>query len=274
MSVINEVIVTDPQILSQNLATFWNKYFTSSEWNKLIWSPELKLLVAVLFQGNCSIIQTSPNGMNWKVISPPQKNCWSSVTWAVDLGLFVAVSFNGVNRVITSPDGINWTLRNASAQSYWIDLVYARELGLLVALASTGETLVMVSNDAINWVSVQVPKMFQMFSLAWSPELSLFVAIGFDKENKVLISPDGTNWTVHSINIDQNIVSKNTLKIVWSKDLGYFLIRVKLGNNNYNLLTSTNGIDWVPQQKKIFFPNECVFDTITWSKEFISEFLG
>jgi hypothetical protein len=43
------------------------------------------------------------------------------ITWAPELGLFVAVSISGTgNRVMTSPDGINWTTRNSGPDNDYV----------------------------------------------------------------------------------------------------------------------------------------------------------
>jgi hypothetical protein len=61
------------------------------------------------------------------------------VTWAKELGLFCAVSFDGSgNRVMTSPDGITWTSRTSAANNQWLSVTWAKELGLFCAVSKTG----------------------------------------------------------------------------------------------------------------------------------------
>ena len=59
----------------------------------------------------------SSNGINW-VLSSTSDNNWRSVCWSPQLLIFVAVSSNGTNRVMTSSNGINWTSRLLVANSW------------------------------------------------------------------------------------------------------------------------------------------------------------
>jgi hypothetical protein len=44
---------------------------------------------------------TSPDGITWTGIAAPEASTWTSVTYGN--GLFVAVAYNGTNRIMTSP---------------------------------------------------------------------------------------------------------------------------------------------------------------------------
>jgi hypothetical protein len=63
----------------------------------------------------------SADGITWSPATEAQTNAWQSVTYGN--GLFVAVSSNGTNRVMTSPDGIIWTSRSIEANQ-WSGIVY------------------------------------------------------------------------------------------------------------------------------------------------------
>jgi len=58
--------------------------------------------------------------------SASEQNGWYSVTYGN--GLFVAVSYDGTNQVMTSADGITWTARSASEQNQWYSVTYGNGL--------------------------------------------------------------------------------------------------------------------------------------------------
>src|SRR5690606_5527398 len=68
-------------------------------------------------------------------------NSWTSVTYGN--GLFVAVAYDGTNRVMTSPDGITWTSRSAPEANVWYSVTYGN--GLFVAVSTSGTNRVMTS---------------------------------------------------------------------------------------------------------------------------------
>jgi hypothetical protein len=75
----------------------------------------------------------------WIQRSSAADNNWTSVAWAPELGLFVAVANTGTgDRVMSSPDGINWTSRSSAADNNWQSVAWSPELGLFVAVAITG----------------------------------------------------------------------------------------------------------------------------------------
>jgi hypothetical protein len=62
--------------------------------------------VAVAGNGSTRVM-TSPDGINWTAQTSPASNNWTGVTYGGPTGnkLYVAVSFNGVSRVMTSATG-------------------------------------------------------------------------------------------------------------------------------------------------------------------------
>ena len=96
---------------------------------------------------------------NLSLVSPPVNNSWQDITWAPELGLFVAVSDTGTgDRVMTSPDGIAWTTRSNPVDNNWRSVTWAPELGLLVAVAYSGSgDRVMTSSDGITWTTRSTP---------------------------------------------------------------------------------------------------------------------
>ena len=65
--------------------------------------------------------------------------------------LFVAVSTNGTNRVMTSTDGTTWTARSASEANGWRSVTY--DNGTFVAVSDTGTNRVMTSTDGTTWTA-------------------------------------------------------------------------------------------------------------------------
>ena len=77
---------------------------------------------------------TSPDGITWTARVSAENNSWRGITYAN--GLFVAVSIDGVNRVMTSPNGITWTAETASAANSWRSVTYGN--GIFVAVSADG----------------------------------------------------------------------------------------------------------------------------------------
>ena len=65
---------------------------------------------------------------------------------------FVAISYDGTNRVMYSSDAINWTSTNNGVEANnWEGVTYGD--GKFVAVASSGTNRVMYSTDGINWTA-------------------------------------------------------------------------------------------------------------------------
>jgi hypothetical protein len=64
----------------------------------------------------------SPDGITWISRTSTANNYWSSVAYGN--GLWVAVSGDGADQVMTSPDGITWTSRTSSANTAWNSVAY------------------------------------------------------------------------------------------------------------------------------------------------------
>ena len=86
-------------------------------------------------------------GETWTSRTAAEANGWRSVTYGGSL--FVAVSMDGTNRVMTSSDGITWTSRTAAEANEWRSVTYGG--GLFVAVSSNGNNRVMTSSDGITW---------------------------------------------------------------------------------------------------------------------------
>ena len=175
---------------------------------------------------------------------------WTSVCWAPELSLFVAVANNGGgsgNRVMTSPDGINWTAQAAATDSMqWQSVCWAPELSIFVAVAGgTTGNRVMTSSDGINWTAqAAATDLISWRSVCWAPELSLFVAVAGEAGvagNRVMTSPNGTSWTARVAASD--LMSWRS--VCWAPELSLFVAvaATTVGTGN-RVMTSPDGITW------------------------------
>jgi hypothetical protein len=171
-------------------------------------------------------------GTTWTAQTSAADNNWLSVTYGN--GLFVAVSSNGTNRVMTSPNGITWTSRNATASNSWGGVAYGN--GIFVAVGNSGTNRVMTSPDGITWTS----RASAAETNAWNTVTygnGIFVAVaGSGTGNRVMTSPDGINWTIRTSAADNNWRS-----VVYGN--GIFVAVSQTGTGN-RVMTSPDGITW------------------------------
>lgn len=133
---------------SRTLPTLINPQFRC-----ICWSDTLGIFLALTYTDGQGV--TSSDGITWTAVTLSSAAGWTSVVWAEDLGLFVAVADSGATaRCVTSPDGTTWTDRTVPA-SAWASLVWAREAGLLTAVGPNGSDI--VSKDGINWQTLSTP---------------------------------------------------------------------------------------------------------------------
>jgi hypothetical protein len=177
----------------------------------------------------------------WTTRTSAADNSWTSVCWAPELSLFVAVGGTGTgNRVMTSNDGINWTSRTSAADNFWTSVCWAPELSLFVAVAATGTgNRVMTSNDGITWVTRTSAADNFWTSVCWAPELSLFVAVAATGlGNRVMTSNDGITWVTRTSAADNEWFS-----VCWAPELSLFVAVSRNGTGN-SVMTSNDGITW------------------------------
>ena len=202
---------TNNQVMTSPDGINWTpRQIPVNDWRSVCYAENKGLFVAVGMSGMSNRVMTSLNGINWTLRQTPANNplwnaCnvenkdllfagWSSVCYAENKGLFVAVAASGASkRVMTSPDGINWTLRQSGANIRWNSVCYAEDKGLFVAVTSTG---VMTSPDGINWTLRQTPVDNDWRSVYYAENIGLFVAVADTGEgNRIMTSPDGITWT-------------------------------------------------------------------------------
>jgi len=106
----------------------------------ITWSPELRLFATVSSNNfGSGGIMTSPNGIDWTPIFAPESNAWTSITWGNAVGMFVAVSSNRNNRVMTSIDGIIWkSVPAANTDNDWASVAYSQSLRRFVSISQSG----------------------------------------------------------------------------------------------------------------------------------------
>lgn len=171
----------------------------------------------------------------WTQRTPAESNVYQSIT-VNSVGLYVAVSSTGTNRVMVSNDGITWIARSAASASTWISVCWASSLALFCATAVDGS--VMTSTDGSIWTSRTPAETNQWYSVCWSSSLTLFVAVARalagGGTHYVMTSPDGINWT------SRDAVTAAWESVCWSPDLALFCAVSVDGK----VMTSSNGTTW------------------------------
>lgn len=107
---------TNRVMYSDDMCETWTQVASATEtntWLSAAYSPELHKIVAVAYSGSATyrVMTSDDYGATWtNQTSPAQK--WTSITYVPAISLFVAVSEDGTQQVMTSPDGATWTLRD------------------------------------------------------------------------------------------------------------------------------------------------------------------
>jgi hypothetical protein len=173
---------------------------------------------------------TSSDGITWTARSAPEQNVWISVTYGN--GLFVAVSADGINRIMTSLDGITWTARSAAEQNSWVSVTYGN--GLFVAVSINGTNRIMISSDGISWTAHSAAESNEWRSVTYGN--GLFVAVSSSGTNNVMTSSDGIVWSSHSASN-----SSSWWEVTYGNGL---FVAVSNVFGTYRGMTSSNGINW------------------------------
>ncbi len=214
--------------------------------------------------GDNGTIKTSTNGSVWV----PQNSGITSnvVSLAYGNGTFAAVGDAGL--VLTSGDGVNWTnqvvVKNAGgwriafgngvfvaalgtklySSSNAVDWIVQTNPPSVTGLgfgggqfvAGTGAGSIYTSADGFTWMQQNAPSgIVHVWTVSFGN--GLYVAAGY-YANSVLTSSDGVNWTNRPTHFNGNSISS----MIFAN--GAF---VAAADNGF-MITSTNGIDWVPQQ--------------------------
>ena len=227
----------------------WTQRTTeASKWHSICWSPELRLFVAVAYNGT-NRVMTSSNGIVWTatLASELQATEWISVCWSPQLRIFVAVgAYSGAKRVMTSSDGTSWVSRTQGVETQnWHSVCWSAELGIFVAVANSRR--VMTSRNGIEWSAITATSSIttiasgDWLSVRWSPELGLFVAVSY--EGKVMTSKDGGNWALGIVADGGSYQGNGWFGLCWSPELGLFVAVAIEGSIN-RVMYSYDGINW------------------------------
>ena len=173
--------------------------------------------------------ETVCNGMTWTAQTATEANLWNSVTYGG--GQFVAVSYDGTNRVMTSPDGITWTARAAAEANGWMSVAYGNST--FVAVSYDGTNRVMTSPDGVTWTARAAAEANGWVSVIYAN--SQFVAVAQTGTNRVMTSPDGITWTARTA------AEANQWNSV-TYGGGQFVAVSATGTNR--VMTSSDGITW------------------------------
>jgi hypothetical protein len=169
----------------------------------------------------------APFDSAWVARSTPENSSWNSVAYGNDI--FVAVSMDGTNRVMTSPDGFTWTVRLAAAMNSWSSVTFGE--GIFVAVSTTGTgNRVMTSPDGITWtIGVSAA------DSTWTEVrygAGRFVAVASTGTVRAMYSLDGTTWVSSA-----SLASETWIAAAYGN--GLF---VAVGTNA--VATSNDGITW------------------------------
>jgi hypothetical protein len=197
-------------------------------------------------------------GMNTWTARATSNNSYYSSCWSPELGIFVAVSSDGTNRVATSTNGIVWTdvVSTIAAAGAWFSVCWSSELGLFVAIGQSG-AYIMTSINGTDWVGRTPPQSNAWASICWSPELGLFVAVSSSGSYRVMISYNGISW--HGVPSASQL---SWASVCWANKLGLF-VAVSTDSNVSSIMTSPDGVNWTTRTS----PIAQTLRYVSWSQE-------
>jgi len=139
-----------------------------------------------------------PPGVNWTLRQAAVNNNWRRITYGDNL--FVAVSSNGTNRIMTSPYNLDWTLRPSGADNITLySVTYGKPNGIGTYIAVGGASAAGYrgarSNDGINWTLILYSNSAAYIDVAYGEPngKGLFVTLSFSVGNSYK-SSDGITW--------------------------------------------------------------------------------
>ncbi len=168
-------------------------------------------------------VMTSTDGITWTAHETPFVNlddgfdgevpvhsAWGSVAYGN--GLFVAVAWDGPDRVMTSPDGVTWTARTTPVNSSnsWQSVTYGNGLFVAVTEDETNRQVI-TSSDGVTWTAQETPfvdvvdgddRYNWWYSVTYGA--GLFVAVATSGDNRAMTSTDGITWTARDAADDRN----------------------------------------------------------------------
>jgi hypothetical protein len=200
------------------------------------------------------------NALNKLTVRSTTTGQYFCCTWSPELGIFIAGSYTGTNRMAYSTNGVNWIdIVNPIVNTFVINAIcWSPELFMFVALTNNG--YILVSKNGFDWnISFNQPDASAIFQgICWSPELNLFVAVASAGTNRIMISNNGYKWS------SAVAPTANSWKCVcWADKLNLFVACSVTTTVSTNLIYSSDGIIWntatAPFTNSIF--------SIDWSSE-------
>ena len=193
-------------------------------------------LVLSVFVGVAAIAPSSPawaDGTSWTAVEAAEANSWLSVAYGN--GVWVAVSYDGTNKVMRSTDdGATWTAIASAEANEWRSVAYGN--GVWVAVARTGTNRVMRStDDGENWTAHAATEANAWRSVAYGN--GVWVAVASGGTNRVMRSTDdGENWTAHAATEANNWFSVAYGNGVW--------VAVSYDGTNQIMRSTDDGATW------------------------------
>ena len=204
-------------------------------WNEMVYSLELNLLVAVSSSGVTNNIMTSSDGINWTLRTKPNTTGLYSITWAAQLGKFIAMS--PVQATFSSPDGINWSIvSSATIGTITRKIEWSPQLNILV---SVGQSSVIgySTNGGASFTNQTIPNLGTQGDIqfvVWSKDYGFFMAVNAGQDsNHIIYSSDGKNW-----NIKRLPQANSNSNIIYASKTGVFVI-AGFNSSSGNIMTNS-----------------------------------
>ena len=172
----------------------------------------------------------------------PADSSWRGVSYAPELGIFVAVASAGTYRSMYSYDGKIWIASSDLGTTLqWNKVSYSAALGRFVAIASNSGSntqKVAISQDGIDWTTGYFTTNQAWRNVIWVDDMDLFVACANDGTGRIATSPDGMSWTTRSVP-----AALAYYGLAYSPSLGLIVCTAIDGVSN-RVITSPDGINW------------------------------
>jgi len=168
---------TNRIMYSDDVGETWMAVEAANEitnWISICYSESLERLVCVGYTGDTThqIQYSDDYGETWTEAVTPAYQTWTSVCRAETIGLYVACSKSGTQKIMTSANGITeWTLQTipTGAQTKeWRCVCCADVLGLLVAICDVGtDNNAIISTDGVNWTETSTPHDYAWWAIKY-----------------------------------------------------------------------------------------------------------
>lgn len=226
---------------------------SASTWRAIAYAPTLQTNGRLVAVGNGVAAKSDDGGATWSAAGTlPETNNWADVTWWTAQGIFVAVSTNGTNRVMTSADGDTWVAQAAASAKAWAGVICSDTVAVAVTNASGASTQqVMTSTDGATWnlqthdsITCQrgIVSSATRHGIGYSPDLDMFLITGTLNATGVTYAyrstDDGVTWTAS--NVIPTISDSTARGYTWSAAAQSWYL--SCANANYG--ESTDGITW------------------------------